>query len=115
MKVKDFKVGVLYCKEGQISEREIFDNGIFPLSPSLPLPNATTNAEETSPEYEAILNLLGDKVALMGWKKFKAGLDTRCTYPLLVFTYPIYYFKLLFLLISGLNLIPLSILIFNFN
>jgi len=27
MKVKDFKVGVLYCKEGQISEREIFDNG----------------------------------------------------------------------------------------
>jgi len=34
-------------------------------------------AESGSPEFKQFLDLLGEKVDLMGWEHFKGGLDTK--------------------------------------
>ncbi|CAG8636962.1 2396_t:CDS:2 [Dentiscutata erythropus] len=52
-------IGVLYQAPSQVSEEEWFAN---------------TNA---SPAYERFLNLLGNKVNLLGWQRFGGGLDTK--------------------------------------
>ncbi|EDS29581.1 conserved hypothetical protein [Culex quinquefasciatus] len=54
----ELKVGVIYVKEGQYSEEQILDNN------------------ENSPLFEEFLQLLGDKVRLRGFDKYKGGLDT---------------------------------------
>ncbi|XP_045201546.2 GTPase-activating Rap/Ran-GAP domain-like protein 3 isoform X4 [Mercenaria mercenaria] len=55
----NFKIGVLYAKEGQTSDDEFFCN------------------EHGSDEFNKFLRLLGDRVRLKGWDKFKAGLDVK--------------------------------------
>lgn len=59
--VQAYKFGLLYAKEGQTIEEEMFSN--------------TT----TSPEYEEFLRFLGDQVTLSGWDKYRAGLDCKGT------------------------------------
>lgn len=59
--VQAYKFGLLYAKEGQTIEEEMFSN--------------TT----TSPEYEDFLRFLGDQVTLSGWEKYRAGLDCKGT------------------------------------
>ncbi|KAG5682141.1 hypothetical protein PVAND_011515 [Polypedilum vanderplanki] len=54
----ELKVGVIYVKEGQFTEEQILDNN------------------ENSPLFEEFLQLLGDKVRLRGFDKYKGGLDT---------------------------------------
>ncbi|KAJ8687813.1 hypothetical protein QAD02_023607, partial [Eretmocerus hayati] len=54
----ELKVGVIYVKENQYSEEEILDNN------------------EESPNFEEFLSILGDKVRLKGFDKYKGGLDT---------------------------------------
>uniref|UniRef100_A0A182IQ02 Uncharacterized protein n=1 Tax=Anopheles atroparvus TaxID=41427 RepID=A0A182IQ02_ANOAO len=54
----ELKVGVIYVKEGQYTEEQILDNN------------------ENSPLFEEFLQLLGDKVRLRGFDKYKGGLDT---------------------------------------
>ncbi|XP_039293776.1 uncharacterized protein LOC111044358 [Nilaparvata lugens] len=54
----ELKVGVIYVKEGQYSEEEILDNN------------------ENSPLFTEFLQILGDKVRLKGFDKYKGGLDT---------------------------------------
>ncbi|KAL7032949.1 hypothetical protein ACKWTF_007435 [Chironomus riparius] len=54
----ELKVGVIYVKEGQFTEEQILDNN------------------ENSPMFEEFLQLLGDKVRLRGFDKYKGGLDT---------------------------------------
>ncbi|XP_076398161.1 rap GTPase activating protein radish isoform X1 [Megachile rotundata] len=54
----ELKVGVIYVKEGQRTEEEILDNN------------------ENSPLFEEFLQILGDKVRLKGFDKYKGGLDT---------------------------------------
>uniref|UniRef100_A0A6B2L9J1 Rap-GAP domain-containing protein n=1 Tax=Arcella intermedia TaxID=1963864 RepID=A0A6B2L9J1_9EUKA len=56
--MKHYKVGVLYCKEGQKDQREMFSN------------------ERASSEFKAFLKILGDKVALKGFSGYAGGLDT---------------------------------------
>jgi len=56
---KAFKIGVLYCKEGQIKEEQMFSNC------------------EMGSEFEEFLNFLGDRIPLKSWPNFKAGLDTK--------------------------------------
>jgi len=34
-------------------------------------------AEFSSPEFDQFLDLLGDKIDLLGWEQFKGGLDTK--------------------------------------
>uniref|UniRef100_A0A0C9R792 RAP1GAP_0 protein n=1 Tax=Fopius arisanus TaxID=64838 RepID=A0A0C9R792_9HYME len=54
----ELKVGVIYVREGQYSEEEILDNN------------------DSSPLFEEFLQILGDKVRLKGFDKYKGGLDT---------------------------------------
>lgn len=52
----ELKVGVIYVKEGQYTEEQILDNN------------------ENSLLFEEFLQLLGDKVRLRGFDKYKGGL-----------------------------------------
>jgi hypothetical protein len=53
------KVGILYCKTGQSSEEEMYNN------------------EEAGPAFEEFLALLGEKVCLKGFTKYAAQLDVK--------------------------------------
>uniref|UniRef100_A0A5K3EXR4 GTPase-activating Rap/Ran-GAP domain-like protein 3 n=2 Tax=Mesocestoides corti TaxID=53468 RepID=A0A5K3EXR4_MESCO len=55
----NFKFGVLYCMDGQTSDEEMYNN------------------ENGSPQYQAFLRLLGDRITLKNWDRFKGGLDTK--------------------------------------
>mmetsp|Transcript_2774 Transcript_2774/g.3685 ORF Transcript_2774/g.3685 Transcript_2774/m.3685 type:complete len:382 (+) Transcript_2774:1-1146(+) len=57
--VTSMKIGVLYCKEGQKTEDEMFSNTSY------------------SPEFEEFLNLLGETVLLKGFTGFRGGLDVK--------------------------------------
>ena len=54
----ELKVGVIYVKEGQYTEEEILDNN------------------DHSDNLTEFLTILGDKVRLKGFDKYKGGLDT---------------------------------------
>lgn len=53
------KVGILYCKAGQSSEEEMYNN------------------ESAGPAFEEFLALIGEKVCLKGFDKYAAQLDTK--------------------------------------
>ncbi|XP_002940653.2 signal-induced proliferation-associated 1-like protein 3 isoform X1 [Xenopus tropicalis] len=53
------KVGILYCKAGQSSEEEMYNN------------------EYAGPAFEEFMSLLGEKVCLRGFSKYSAQLDTK--------------------------------------
>ncbi|KAM8774575.1 signal-induced proliferation-associated 1-like protein 3 isoform 1-T1 [Rhynchonycteris naso] len=53
------KVGILYCRAGQSSEEEMYNN------------------EEAGPAFEEFLSLLGEKVCLKGFSKYAAQLDVK--------------------------------------
>ncbi|XP_048370563.1 signal-induced proliferation-associated protein 1 isoform X6 [Sphaerodactylus townsendi] len=53
------KVGVLYCLADQGSEEEMYNN------------------EEAGPAFQEFLQLLGDRVRLRGFDKYRAQLDTK--------------------------------------
>ncbi|XP_078799081.1 signal-induced proliferation-associated 1-like protein 1 isoform X3 [Oryzias latipes] len=53
------KVGVMYCMAGQSSEEEMYNN------------------EAAGPALEEFLHLLGDRVRLKGFSKYRAQLDTK--------------------------------------
>ncbi|XP_050477240.1 uncharacterized protein LOC126867115 isoform X4 [Bombus huntii] len=54
----ELKVGVLYVQEDQRTEEEILDN------------------HQNSPLFDEFLQILGDKIRLKGFDKYKGGLDT---------------------------------------
>lgn len=54
----ELKVGVIYIKEDQLTEEEILNNN------------------ENSPIFEEFLQILGEKVRLRGFDRYKGGLDT---------------------------------------
>ncbi|XP_056264483.1 signal-induced proliferation-associated protein 1 isoform X3 [Pseudoliparis swirei] len=53
------KVGVMYCRAGQSSEEDMYNN------------------ESSGPAFEQFLDLLGDRVRLKGWEKYRAQLDNK--------------------------------------
>ncbi|XP_023593889.1 LOW QUALITY PROTEIN: signal-induced proliferation-associated protein 1 [Trichechus manatus latirostris] len=53
------KVGILYCRAGQGSEEEMYNN------------------QEAGPPFMQFLNLLGDVVQLKGFENYRAQLDTK--------------------------------------
>ncbi|XP_046368417.1 GTPase-activating Rap/Ran-GAP domain-like protein 3 isoform X2 [Haliotis rufescens] len=55
----NFKIGVLYVREGQTTDDEFYSN------------------EEGSDAFDNFTSLLGDRISLKGWDKFKAGLDVK--------------------------------------
>ncbi|XP_069571732.1 GTPase-activating Rap/Ran-GAP domain-like protein 3 isoform X2 [Brachyistius frenatus] len=55
----NFKFGVLYAKDGQLTDDEMFSN------------------ETGSEKFDKFLNLLGDTITLQGWAGYRGGLDTK--------------------------------------
>ncbi|KAM3873864.1 GTPase-activating Rap/Ran-GAP domain-like protein 3 [Diretmus argenteus] len=55
----NFKFGVLYAKDGQLTDDEMFSN------------------ETGSESFDKFLNLLGDAITLQGWAGYRGGLDTK--------------------------------------
>ncbi|XP_041706379.1 GTPase-activating Rap/Ran-GAP domain-like protein 3 isoform X1 [Coregonus clupeaformis] len=55
----NFKFGVLYAKDGQLTDDEMFSN------------------ETGSESFDKFLNLLGDTISLQGWVGYRGGLDTK--------------------------------------
>ncbi|XP_051973418.1 GTPase-activating Rap/Ran-GAP domain-like protein 3 isoform X3 [Xyrauchen texanus] len=55
----NFKFGVLYAKDGQLTDDEMFSN------------------ETGSVTFDKFLNLLGDTICLQGWAGYRGGLDTK--------------------------------------
>lgn len=55
----NFKFGVLYAKQGQTTDDEMFSN------------------VKVSEDFERFLELLGDKIELKGWQKYRGGLDVK--------------------------------------
>ncbi|KAM7368780.1 hypothetical protein PAMP_013087 [Pampus punctatissimus] len=55
----NFKFGVLFAKDGQLTDDEMFSN------------------ETGSESFEKFLNLLGDAITLQGWAGYRGGLDTK--------------------------------------
>ncbi|XP_055449230.1 signal-induced proliferation-associated 1-like protein 1 isoform X2 [Psammomys obesus] len=53
------KVGIMYCKAGQSTEEEMYNN------------------ESAGPAFEEFLQLLGERVRLKGFEKYRAQLDTK--------------------------------------
>ncbi|XP_064343943.1 signal-induced proliferation-associated 1-like protein 2 isoform X1 [Camelus dromedarius] len=53
------KIGVLYCKAGQSTEEEMYNN------------------ETAGPAFEEFLDLLGQRVRLKGFSKYRAQLDNK--------------------------------------
>lgn len=56
---KNYKVGVLYCKAGQSTEEEFYNN------------------EHASPIFEEFLSCIGENVRLLGFDKYRGGLDNK--------------------------------------
>ncbi|KAJ3007131.1 signal-induced proliferation-associated 1-like protein 3 [Thoreauomyces humboldtii] len=54
-----YKFGILFCKAEQTTEEEFFGN------------------EHGSQDFETFLSAIGDKVPLLGWHGYAAGLDTK--------------------------------------
>ncbi|XP_070576551.1 signal-induced proliferation-associated 1-like protein 1 [Ptychodera flava] len=54
-----YKVGVMYCKAGQSTEEEMYNN------------------EHAGPAFEEFLNCLGETVKLQGFDKYRAQLDNK--------------------------------------
>ncbi|XP_075116804.1 GTPase-activating Rap/Ran-GAP domain-like protein 3 isoform X2 [Leptodactylus fuscus] len=55
----NFKFGVLYAKDGQLTDDEMFSN------------------EAGSEGFQKLLNLLGDTILLKSWIGYRGGLDTK--------------------------------------
>ncbi|XP_068729084.1 GTPase-activating Rap/Ran-GAP domain-like protein 3 [Montipora capricornis] len=55
----NFKFGVLYARQGQTTDDEVFSN------------------ETVSEDFERFLELLGERIELKGWKKYRGGLDVK--------------------------------------
>ncbi|XP_076464270.1 signal-induced proliferation-associated 1-like protein 2 isoform X2 [Babylonia areolata] len=55
----NYKVGIMYCRAGQSSEEEMYNN------------------ECGSPVFDEFLNLIGQKVRLKGFDKYRGGLDCK--------------------------------------
>jgi signal-induced proliferation-associated 1 like protein 1 len=54
-----YKVGIMYCKAGQASEEEMYNN------------------EEAGPAFHEFLDVIGQRVRLKGFDKYRAGLDNK--------------------------------------
>lgn len=61
-----YKVGIMYCKSGQVSEEEMYNN------------------EDAGPAFLEFLDTIGQRVRLKGFDKYKAGLDNKSKFTLVV-------------------------------
>lgn len=72
-----YKVGILYCRAQQSTEEQMYNNG-----KKLPWPFETCYSllpflEGSSPAFDEFLDMLGQRVRLKGFDKYKGGLDSK--------------------------------------
>jgi len=83
MLVAAHKFGIIYAKENQITENELFSNReshLFSvLGSSACTQTEQSTLEETDEPFEAFLRLLGTKIDLQSWEGYSGGLDTGST------------------------------------
>ncbi len=74
-----YKIGVLYAKENQVNESDMYANGICQLLPfliqAIHFTYFNSHTEVGSPAFEEFLSFLGEKIVLKGWDRFRAGLN----------------------------------------
>lgn len=58
-KSDSYKIGIMYCKSGQSTEEEMYNN------------------EHSSTAFIEFLDLIGKRVRLKGFEKYKGGLDNK--------------------------------------
>ena len=68
---REYKFGLLYHKEGQITEAEVYGNR------KLMYKRTLTQAEETSSQFDAFLAIMGEKVELKNRQGYLGGLDNK--------------------------------------
>ncbi|XP_014259689.1 signal-induced proliferation-associated 1-like protein 1 isoform X2 [Cimex lectularius] len=56
---RNYKVGIMYCKAGQSTEEQMYNN------------------QDAGPAFTEFLETIGQKVRLKGFDKYKAGLDNK--------------------------------------
>jgi hypothetical protein len=61
--IRNYKFGVIYCKEGQTTDDEMFSNEVTPDNPA--------------PLFEEFLGMLGEKVKLKDFPGYDGELDTK--------------------------------------
>ncbi|KAL1489288.1 hypothetical protein ABEB36_014213 [Hypothenemus hampei] len=73
----NFKFGVIYVKPGQLTDDEFLSNGQFSIFLNLEIHTFKFCSEHGSDKFDQFLNLLGEKIKLKNWDKFRGGLDTK--------------------------------------
>ena len=76
--VHEYKIGVIYAKEGQTTDDEFFNNSTYLLHASLT--TELTISAETPILFEEFLTFLGEKVELAGFTGYRGGLDVKSMY-----------------------------------
>lgn len=64
---------MMYCRAGQSSEEDMYNN------------------ESSGPAFEEFLDLLGERVRLKGWEKYRAQLDNKSERKTHTHTHPVCY------------------------
>jgi len=83
-----YKFGVLYSRDGQTTEDEMFSNGAVafvlyglaaPITDGLlwPLWRFCRCAVDASPAFYEFLDLLGSRIQLQSWTGYRGGLDVQ--------------------------------------
>lgn len=76
--IKAYRMGVVYCAEGQADEMDMFSNGTWNARDVLIW--SLTNfyfPESGSDAFNNFLDFLGEKVKLKGYKGYNGGLDVH--------------------------------------
>jgi hypothetical protein len=71
-KVHRYKFGVLFAKDSQQKENEIYSTGNEIL-----LEITLILTAETSPAFEEFLDLIGSRIRLLNWNGYAGGLNTK--------------------------------------
>jgi hypothetical protein len=75
---KTFKFGILYCAPNQTSEDQMYNNGESIASKIVSgLLIKSSLLEHGSPALDEFLDLLGERVRMLGFEHFRGGLDTK--------------------------------------
>jgi hypothetical protein len=83
MSIRGYKIGVLYASNGQYDESDMYNNSTYSRTLAHECARGSLvwiNTGTGSPAFEEFLSLLGDKVVLKGWTRYRAGLNVHSTY-----------------------------------
>ena len=71
-----FKFGILYAKQGQRSDDEMFSNGLA-IRKFVSVSRLMRWTESGSPAFDEFCGLMGERMELLGWEHYRGGLDNK--------------------------------------